>query len=169
MRRALATVPRAIRLYDRDGNEAADLFLQGTACTLDPGSAAIQVLDPRTGARRAALTPMSSELVRLVDGLPHFAVQVLDGAPGVRCPAPRWRTGTGSPRAAPWAEAGRDRHLRTDGFAPMREMLHAARNGASGLAAQLAVFNAAPAPRWPGATWPAQALLDCARAGIRRT
>ena len=162
--RALATVPHAIHLFDRDGSEAADL--SGDRVHFDPGSAAIQVLDPRTGKRRAAVTADVVDLVRLVDGLPHYAIQstallASDVPPEV---ADRYRLYLALRHGRKPIVTGT---FRTDGFAPMRDLLVAARGSASALAERpLAIFDCCPSPPLAWSDLTCQALLDCARAGI---
>jgi len=58
VRSALATVPSHFLLYDRDGTAAIDIG--GSHVHFDPGSAAVQVLDPSTRRSRSARWPLAS-------------------------------------------------------------------------------------------------------------
>ncbi len=71
--RALATVPKSFALFDRLGRAAVNYG--GSSVQFDPGSTAVQVLDPETMEHR---TPRSADLVRLVqvaEMLPQFEAQ----------------------------------------------------------------------------------------------
>ena len=68
--RAIAAAPSSFRLFDRDGNEAADLG--GDRVHFVPGSSGLRVLDHRTGEARLANTADFVEYVRLADGLEHL-------------------------------------------------------------------------------------------------
>src|SRR5512133_812162 len=73
VRDAIASAPSRVVLYDRDGNVSLDLG--ESRVHFDPGSAAINVLDPATRRRREALTDDVVRLARLVDALPNYAAQ----------------------------------------------------------------------------------------------
>jgi trimethylamine--corrinoid protein Co-methyltransferase len=68
--RAIASAPSSFRLFDRDGNEAADIG--GDRVHFVPGSSGLRVLDHRTGEARLANTTDFVEYVRLGDGLDHL-------------------------------------------------------------------------------------------------
>ncbi|HXG25308.1 MAG TPA: trimethylamine methyltransferase family protein [Candidatus Binatia bacterium] len=68
--RAIASAPSSFRLYDRDGNQAADLG--GDRVHFVPGSSGLRVLDHRTGEARLANTTDFVEYIRLGDGLEHL-------------------------------------------------------------------------------------------------
>lgn len=163
-RRALATVPSRIELFDREGAPAMDLG--GDRVHFDPGSAAIHLFDARSGRRRAIATSDVVRFARLVDGLPNYAAQSTaltpTDIPGevadryrlyliLRCGRKPVVTGT----------------FRKDGFAPMRELLLAVRGSDAELRRRpLAIFDCCPSPplKWSDLT--GQALVDCARSGI---
>ena len=71
VQRAIAAVPSAFTLYDRDGAPHADLG--GDRVHFVPGSSGLKVLDHRTGETRLADTTDFVEYVRLADGLPNIA------------------------------------------------------------------------------------------------
>lgn len=68
---AIASAPRAITLYNRNGDPHA--HLTGDHVHFVPGSSGLKVLDHRTGETRLANTHDFVEYVRLCDGLPHIA------------------------------------------------------------------------------------------------
>jgi trimethylamine--corrinoid protein Co-methyltransferase len=73
VRDALATVPRAFDLHDRDGRPAVR-YGQGVV-QFDPGSSGVRVLDPTT---REPRTSESADLIRLIqvaEGLPQYDAQ----------------------------------------------------------------------------------------------
>lgn len=164
VRDALVTAPHEILLFDREGAPAADLA--GNAVHFDPGSAAIHILDSATGRRREALTADVVALIRLVDGLANYAVQstallAADVPPEV---ADCYRLYLALRHGKKPVVTGT---FRAEGFAPMREMLEAARGGATALADQpLAIFDCCPSPPLAWSDLTCCALLDCARGGI---
>lgn len=68
---AIATTPRAFKLYKRNGELHTELG--GDNVHFVPGSSGLRVLDHRTGQVRLANTRDFIEYVRLCDGLPHIA------------------------------------------------------------------------------------------------
>ena len=167
VRRALQTAPPHFTVSDREGEAAVEMG--GSKVHFDPGSAAIHLLDPETLTRRAATTGDVVSLVRLVDGLPHYAAQATallssDVPPEA---GDRYRLYLALRHGRKPVVTGT---FRRDGFAPMRAMLAAARGGEAALAGSpLAFFDCCPSPplRWSDLT--AQCLIDCARAGIPAT
>jgi trimethylamine--corrinoid protein Co-methyltransferase len=69
--RAIATAPSSFRLFDREGDEHADLG--GDRVHFVPGSSGLKWLDHRTGEVRLADSTDFVEYVRLADGLEHIA------------------------------------------------------------------------------------------------
>ena len=67
---AIASTPSSFKLYNRDGQLAADVGGDHTHFT--PGSSGLKILDHRTGATRLANTADFVEYVRLGDGLEHI-------------------------------------------------------------------------------------------------
>jgi trimethylamine---corrinoid protein Co-methyltransferase len=68
---AIASAPRSITLYNRNGDPHA--HLGGDNVHFVPGSSGLKVLDHRTGETRLSKTADFVEYVRLCDGLPHIA------------------------------------------------------------------------------------------------
>lgn len=163
-RRALATVPPRIELFDREGASAMDLG--GDRVHFDPGSAAIHLFDARSGRRRAIGTGDVVRFARLVDGLPNYAAQSTaltpSDVPGEV--ADRYRLYLILKNAVKPVVTGT---FRKDGFAPMRELLLTVRGSDVELRRRpLAIFDCCPSPplKWSDLT--CQALVDCARSGI---
>ncbi len=71
--RALASVPRSFKLYDVLGNETHDFA--GDNVYFTPGSAAINILDGRTGEMRKPDTADYVRFVKVTSGLSHIASQ----------------------------------------------------------------------------------------------
>ena len=71
--KALGTVPRAFKLYDVLGTETHDF--QGDNVYFTPGSAAINILDSRTGEMRKPTTADYIQYVKVTSGLEHIASQ----------------------------------------------------------------------------------------------
>ena len=167
VRAALASAPRRFTVYDRLGRPA--LEMGGEAVQFDPGSAAIHLLEAGGWRRRDATTADVAALVTLVDGLPHYAAQstalvAADVPPEM---ADRWRLYVTLSLSVKPVVTGT---FRTDGFAPMLAMLEAVRGGAAQLRARpLALFDCCPSPPLQWSELTAQALIDCARAGVPAT
>jgi len=167
VRAALASAPRAFTVFDRTGRPA--LEMGGERVQFDPGSAAIHRLDAGTWRRRDATTAEVAALVRLVDGLPHYAAQstALTAADVPVEIGDRWRLYVTLALSGKPVVTGT---FRADGFAPMLAMLAAVRGGERELAAKpLALFDCCPSPPLKWSELTAQALLDCARAGVPAT
>ncbi|MFC1853918.1 trimethylamine methyltransferase family protein, partial [candidate division CSSED10-310 bacterium] len=71
--KCLATVPRTISLYDRDGVLAGQLT--GDNVHFDPGSAALNILEADGKTVRKPVTEDLVKFARLVEGLDNFAFQ----------------------------------------------------------------------------------------------
>jgi len=71
--RALATVPRAFKLFDVLGNETHDF--RGDNVYFTPGSTALNILDNRSGALRRPSTADYIHYAKVTNGLPHLASQ----------------------------------------------------------------------------------------------
>jgi trimethylamine--corrinoid protein Co-methyltransferase len=71
--RALGTVPHSFKLYDVLGNQTHDFAHDNVYFT--PGSAAINILDGRTGEMRRPATQDYVRFVKLTSGLQHIASQ----------------------------------------------------------------------------------------------
>lgn len=164
VRAALATAPPRFALFDRAGEPAAELGVGRTH--FDPGSAAIHRLDRLSGRRRPATSGDVVELARLVDSLPHFAVQatslVASDVPDAF--ADRWRLYLALRYCGKPVVTGT---FRKESFAPMRAMLAAVRGGEEALRRRpLALFDCCPTSPLTWSDLTAQALVDAARAGV---
>jgi len=161
---ALAAAPHAIRLYDVLGNPTHDL--SGTRVHFTPGSAAILVLDDRTGTMRRPETADYVRYARVVAGLHHIASQSTALIPAdvheriqdsyrlflslLYCEKP---VVTGA--------------FTIESFEVMRDMQLAVRGSAKALREKpLTIFSCCPTSplKWSDVT--SQNLVDCARAGI---
>ena len=164
VRGAIDSAPSRVVVFDRDGEIALDLG--ESRVHFDPGSAAINILDPSTHRRRPALTADIVNLVRLVDGLPNYAAQstALVSSDVPADAGDRYRLYLALRHGRKPVITGT---FRTDAFAPMHAMLAAVRGGAEALARKpLAIFDCCVSPplKWSDLT--CQALLDCARTGV---
>jgi len=162
--RAVESAPAIVSLYDREGQMAAELG--GTSVCFDPGSAALNVLDPATGAVRPARTPDYVSFTQVVDRLPHIHAQstamICSDVP--RTVADRYRLYLALLYSRKPVVTGT---FLKPSFAPMREMLVTVRGSAEELRRKpLAVFDACPSPplKWSDLT--CQSVIDAARAGI---
>ena len=164
VRESLERAPKEVHLSNRDGEPA--MTLAGDQVHFDPGSAAIHILDGKSGTRRNATSGDVIDLIRLVDGLPNYAAQstALLPADVPQEVGDRYRLylalryGTKPIVTGTFVKSG---------FAAMREMLCLFRGSSSELAQKpLAVFDCCPSPplRWSDLT--CQSLIDCARASI---
>jgi trimethylamine--corrinoid protein Co-methyltransferase len=73
VRRALETVPSEFQLFDRD--DVARVDYGGDAVQFDPGSSALNVLDPETGEHRSGVSADLLRLVQVAEMLPQFEAQ----------------------------------------------------------------------------------------------
>lgn len=162
--RALATAPAAFPLFDVLGRQTHDLG--GDRVHFTPGSAAIHVLDERTGAVRTPDTADYVRYVKLVTGLPHIAAQSTAFIPA-DVPSrisDSYRLYLSLLLGVKPVVTGA---FTIDAFGVMRDLLAIVRGSEPALRAQpLAIFSCCPtAPlRWSDVT--SQNVVDCARAGI---
>lgn len=162
--RALATAPRGFALYDVLGIQTHDL--SGENVHFVPGSAAIRVLDPGTGALRAPVTADYVRYAKLVSGLPHLAAQSTafvpsDVPPGV---SDSYRLFLSLLHCEKPVVTGA---FSAEAFRVMRNLQLAVRGTPEALRERpLAVFTCCPTSplSWSEATL--RNLVDCARAGI---
>lgn len=164
VRRAIASAPRSFTVYDRDGAPAIRYGVG--AVHFDPGSSALHVLDRATRRARRATAADCVELAWVAEACPHIASQstavVPSDVPDVL--ADRYRLFVALQNGRKPVVTGT---FRKDGFAVMRDLLAAVRGGEDALAARpLAVFDCCPTPPLAWSDLTAQALVDCARAGI---
>jgi len=162
--KCLSTVPNEIKLFDREGNE--HINLKKDEVHFDPGSAAIFILDIKTGDIREALTEDFVRFSKVVEQLEHIEAQstalIYNDVPKI---AQDWHrlyialsncykpviTGT----------------FRKESFSTMKEILLACRLSEKDLANKpLAIFDACPSPplKWSDLT--TQSVIDAASSMI---
>ena len=162
--KAIKSVPREIKLYDRDGSLSA--VVGGMNVNYDPGSAAINVLDYETGAQRKPALKDLLKLAHLVSKLDNYALQSTSLVPGdvpeeisdsirlyvaLKYSSKPVITGT----------------FRRESFEVMKDMLTAVRGSAELLREKpLAIFDCCPSPPLMWSELTAAAVVDCARLGI---
>jgi trimethylamine--corrinoid protein Co-methyltransferase len=73
VREALQTVPTEFFLYDRRGNPK--VRYGGDAVHFDPGSSAVQILDPDTGEHKTSETKDLARIVKVAEMLPQYDAQ----------------------------------------------------------------------------------------------
>lgn len=162
--RALASVPRAFRLFDALGEPTHDY--SGWNVHFTPGSAAIRILDGATGELRAPVTTDYVRYAKLVAGLPHLAAQSTAFVPS-DVPAAisdSYRLFLALLYGEKPVVTGA---FTAEAFAVMRDLLLVARGSEAALRARpLALFTCCPTSplQWSAST--VANLVDCARAGI---
>lgn len=162
--RSIASAPRSFRLHDALGAETHD-FVEGKTY-FTPGSAAINILDPDTGAMRKPTTSDYIRHVKLVEGLEHIAAQSTSFIPadvpeGMQ---DSYRLFLSLLHGEKPVVTGA---FTIPSFEVMRDLQQIVRGSAQELAARpLTIFSCCPtAPlKWSKVT--SQNLIDCARAGI---
>lgn len=164
VRRALETTAREFDLFTLDGRPV--VHYGGDAVHFDPGSAALAILDPDTGAERVPLTADFVRLVKLVEGLPQIDAQstamICGDVPPEIGDLYRLYLALNYVRKPIVTGA-----FRTDTWWTMKEMLAAVAGGDAALAAKpIAVFDVCPSPPLLWSDLTCQNLIDCARAGI---
>ncbi len=162
--RALATVPRAFKLYDVLGNETHDF--SGDNVHFTPGSAAIHILDGPAGGIRKPVTADYIRYVKVTEGLEHIAAQstALIPADVHEQIADSYRLYLSLLYGEKPVVTGA---FTAEAFEVMKELQLAVRGGAAELAQKpLTVFSCCPtAPiKWSHET--SQNLADCARWSI---
>ena len=162
--KCLATAPAVIRLYDRSGERT--YTVGGDEVHFDPGSAAVTILDHKTGEQRKPDTADLVRFIRLTESLEnlHFQSTGLISSDVPHPIADIYRLYLGLLYSGKPVVTGT---FRVESFRPMKELLIAVRGSAKELAGKpLAVFDACPSPplKWSNLT--TQSLIDAARAGI---
>jgi len=162
--RAVRSAPRSVPVFARDGRPA--MQLEGLRVHFDPGSAAVKVLDARTGQVRAPVTEDLIAFARVTDALPHLDAQstALVPADVPEAVADRYRLLVALLCSSKPIVTGT---FTTQGFAVMHEMLAIVAGGAQRLRERpMAIFDACPSPPLSWSHLTAQSLLDCARSGV---
>jgi trimethylamine--corrinoid protein Co-methyltransferase len=164
VRSALETTPGEFDLFTLDGRPA--VHYGGDVVQFDPGSAALAILDPDTGAERTPLTADFVRLVKLVEGLPQIDAQstamVCGDVAAEIGDLYRLYLALNFMRKPIVTGA-----FRTDTWWTMKEMLAAAAGGDAALAARpIAIFDVCPSPPLLWSNLTCQNMIDCARTGI---
>jgi trimethylamine--corrinoid protein Co-methyltransferase len=73
VKKAISSAPSKIKLFDREGKEVVELG--GNNICFDPGSAGLNVLDPKTNEIRLAVAKDFIEFTKVVDQLEHLHAQ----------------------------------------------------------------------------------------------
>jgi len=162
--RAVESAPSTIRLHDSSGNPVVELG--GDNVCFDPGSAALNILDPDTNEIRPASTPDFAAFSKVVEQLEHIKAQstavICSDVP--QSMADRYRLYLALMYCSKPVITGT---FLKESFPIMKEMLVTVRGSAEALRQKpLAVFDACPSPplKWSDLT--CQSLIDAARAGI---
>jgi trimethylamine---corrinoid protein Co-methyltransferase len=162
--RALATAPRTISLFDREG--AAALQLGAGALAFAPGSAALHVHDFERNRRRRATAEDCARFAKLTDALPTFALQstcVVPGdVPGET--ADRYRLHQALIHGRKPIVTGT---FLESSFAAMHRMLVCVRGSEQALRDRpLAIFDCCPTAPLSWSDLTGSALVACAKSGI---
>jgi len=162
--RALAAVPRAFQLYDVPGNRTHDF--RGDNVYFTPGSAAIHILDERTGRMRKPDTADYIRYVKLTSRLEHLASQstALIPADVPEQISDSYRLYLSLLYGEKPVVTGA---FTVEAFSVMYDLQLIVRGSAQALREKpLTIFSCCPtAPlKWSDVT--SQNLVDCARAGI---
>ena len=161
---ALKTVPHSIQVYNRNGDLVMNL--QEDEIHFDPGSAALTILDPKTGEERDPVTADLIRFVTLTDALPNLAAQST-GIISTDIPKEmqdRYRLYIALQYGTKPVVTGT---FSVESFEIMRDMLIAVRGSEDGLRAKpLAIFDCCPSPplKWSNLT--CQNLIDASKTGI---
>jgi trimethylamine--corrinoid protein Co-methyltransferase len=162
--KCLATAPSVVHLYDRAGTRK--YMVGGDEVHFDPGSAAVTILDHKTGEQRKPDTADLVRFIRLTDCLEniHFQSTGLISSDVAHPIADIYRLYLGLLYSSKPVVTGT---FRVESFRPMKDLLVAVRGSEKELAQKpLAIFDACPSPplKWSNLT--TQSLIDAARAGI---
>lgn len=162
----LAKAPRRFSLHNRDGSPAVQYG--GRAVHFDPGSCAVNVLDPATGQHRPSQSADLLRLVQVAEGLPQFAAQSTavvchDAPPGA--PGDLYRLylvllHSNKPVVTGAFSAGT--------LAGMLELIHVDEQNSvhQQEPAHRAIFDVCPSPPLHWTEFAARNLIDLARAGV---
>ncbi|NHK31310.1 MAG: hypothetical protein FK730_08155 [Asgard group archaeon] len=164
IKKALETAPSIISLYDRDGKEVTKLG-ENNIC-FDPGSAALNVLDPETNEIRLGVTKDYIEFTKIVEQLEHIHAQstsiICSDVPGEI--GDRYRLFLALIYSKKPVVTGT---FEKKSFENMKDMLVFIRGGEKELRKKpLAIFDACPSPplKWSDLT--CQSIIDAAKLGI---
>ena len=161
---AIRVAPRSFRLYDRGGEERADLG--DDRVHFIPGSSGLKVLDHRTGEARPALSQDFADYIRLGDGLAYIpylatAFSTSDIEPQV---SDAWRLYMCLTNSTKPVVSGA---FTEHGVPRMAEMMALFRSGADDLRARpMSIFTITATGNFRYSEDSCQNLIDCVEAGI---
>jgi len=161
---AIRVAPRSFRLYDRGGEERADLG--DDRVHFIPGSSGLKVLDHRTGEARPALSQDFADYIRLGDGLANIpylatAFSTSDIEPQV---SDAWRLYLCLTNSTKPVVSGA---FTEHGVPRMAEMMALFRSGADDLRARpMSIFTITATGNFRYSEDSCQNLIDCVEAGI---
>ena len=164
VKESLVKAPSTIRLYSRDGKH--DILLEGNRVHYDPGSAALYLLDSRTGEIRRPVCRDLADFVRLTDALDNIQAQstalVVSDVPDAI--VDRYRLYVVLKNSPKPIVTGT---FSIDGLYDMKDMLAAVVGGEKELARKpMAIFDLCPSAPFKWGEFIAQNLIDCAKYGI---
>jgi trimethylamine--corrinoid protein Co-methyltransferase len=164
VQKSLKNAPSMIKIYNRDGKVAAKLG-DDNIC-FDPGSAALNVLDPETNEIRSAVTKDFIEFTKIVEQLEHIHAQstaiICSDVPDKL--SDRYRLFIALIYSRKPVVTGT---FEKSSFKNMAEMLVHIRGSEDALRKKpLAIFDACPSPplKWSDLT--SQSVIDAAKLGI---
>ncbi len=164
VREALRTVPGEFYLYDLSGHPA--VHYGGDDVHFDPGSAAVTVMDRKTGEQRTPVTDDFVRFIQLVEMLPALDAQSTAMICGdvVQEIGDLYRLYLALNFMHKPIVTGA---FRKDTWWVMKEMLEAVAGGSQALRQRpIAIFDVCPSPPLLWSDLTCQNLIDCAQAGI---
>ena len=161
VKESLVKAPSTIKLYSRDGKN--DRVLEGNKVTYNPGSAALFILDSKTGEVRRPLSGDLVDLVKLTDALEYIQAQstalVVSDAP--EAIVDRYRLYIVLKNSPKTIITGT---FSIDGLYDMKRMLEAVAGGEKELARKpMAIFDTCPSAPLKWSELLSQNLIDCAK------
>ena len=162
--KCLKTAPSQIKVFDREGELALDLY--GDNVHFDPGSAALRIYDLDLNESRPPVTEDLINFARLTDSLSYLKAQSTALIPSdvPEAISDRYRLFIALQHSSKPIVTGT---FIKDGFEVMKEMLIAIRGDEKNLRAKpLAIFDCCPSPplKWSDLT--CHDLICCAESGI---
>ena len=164
IKKSLKSAPSSIFLYDREGREVTKL--EGDNVCFDPGSAALNVLDPETNEIRSAITKDFIDFTKVVEQLEYIHAQ----STAIICSdvpeqvGDRYRLYLALIYSKKPIVTGT---FAKESFEIMKDMLVSIRGSEDELRKKpLAIFDACPSPplKWSDLT--CQSIIDCAKYSI---
>ena len=164
VKKSINSAPKSITLFDREGKEVTKL--EKDIFCFDPGSAALQVLDPETNEIRLGVSKDFINFTKVVEQLEYIKAQstaiICSDVPEVV--ADRFRLYLALIYSKKPVVTGT---FAKESFEIMKDMLVSIRGGEKELREKpLAIFDACPSPplKWSDLT--CQSIIDCAKYGI---